>query len=219
MICPLALTSRIHAQAANEVTMLPSHVCTPIETAMNWYESQSASNTFTLLGAIATAAATIVALYLSQQQTRRFERERRDRAVLCAMMLMPSIVRTVERARMLVGNLEFGPDAQRAHAQYFNALTAVMADLGRPVGGLNVETALALLPLGSGLGERLASGFASFELAQSLRGTLHPYAANNALVSPQQPPEAVVRITELLRDAERSFNEAVEASRRAIDRD
>ena len=185
---------------------------------MSWYESPSASNTFTLLGAIATAVATMVALYLSQQQTRRLERERRDRAVLCAMMLMPSIVRTVERARMLVGNLEFGAEAQRAHPQYFNALTAVMADLGRPAGSLNVETALALLPLGSGLGERLAAGFASFELAQSLRGTLHPYAANNASVNPRQPPEAIVRITEMLRTAERSFNEAIEASRHAIDR-
>ena len=186
---------------------------------MSWYESPSASNTFTLLAAIATAAATIVALYLSQQQTRRLQRERRDRAVLCATMLMPSVVRTVERARMLVGNLEFGAEAQRAHAQYFNALTAVMADLGRPAGSLNVETALALLPLGRGLGERLASGFAAFEAAQNLRGTLHPYAANNAVVDPRQPPEAIVRIAELLRDAERAFDEAIEASRHAVDRD
>ncbi len=186
---------------------------------MSWYESQSASNTFTLLAAIATAAATIVALWLSQQQTRRLERERRDRAVLCATMLMPALVRTVERVRLLVGEVEFSAEAQRAHAQYFNALTAVMADLGRPAGSLNVETALALLPLGRGLGESLASGYASFELAQNLRGTLHPFAANNALVSPQQPPEAIVRIAELLRDAERSFNEAVEAGRHAIDRD
>ncbi len=186
---------------------------------MNWYESQSASNTFTLLGAIATAAATIVALYLSQQQTRRLERERRDRAALCVRMLMPSVVRTVERVRMLVGNLEFGAEAQRAHAQYCNALTAVMADLGRPAGSLNVETALALLPLGAGLGERLASGYASFELAQNLRGALHPFAANNALVDPRQPPEVIARITELLRDAERSFDEAIEAGRHAVDRD
>ncbi len=185
---------------------------------MNWFESQAASNAFTLLGAIATSGATIVALWLSQQQTRRLERERRDRAVLCVTILMPAIVRTAERVRTLVGKLEFDAEAQRAHAQYFNALTAVMADLGTPAGGLDLETALALLPLGGGLGERFAAGFASFERAQNLRGTLHPYAANNALVNPQQPPEAIVRITELLRAAARSFDEAVEASRLAIDR-
>ena len=100
----------------------------------------------------------------------------------------------------------------------FGALTAAMADLGMPAGGLDLETALALLPLGGGLGERFAAGFASFERAQNLRGTLHPFAANNALVNPQQPPEAIVRITELLRAAARSFDEAIEAGRRAVDR-
>ena len=135
------------------------------------------------------------------------------------MMLMPSIVRDCRASADARRQPEFGADAQRAHAQYFNALTAVMADLGRPVGGLNVGDGAGLCCRWEVAGERLASGFAAFEAAQNLRGTLHPYAANNALVDPRQPPEAVVRITELLRDAERLFNEAIEASRHAIDRD
>ncbi len=121
------------------------------------------------------------------------------------------MVKTTERLHLLLSKLKFDAVAQQMHGHYTNAVAWVMQDLATPTDRLDIETAIALVPLGLEIGELLASGFASFEIAQNYRSGLHAYAANNALVDPQRLPEAIVQVIDGLEDAERQFVEALNA--------
>ncbi|MEO5688339.1 MAG: hypothetical protein ABIR54_13345 [Burkholderiaceae bacterium] len=176
-----------------------------LECFQSWYGSQSANNTFALLGAIATTAATIVALVLSGKQTRELRQERSERAVLRMQILLPSILRSVGRIVSLIEKLEFGSESLRLHGTYSNAVSAVIADLGEPIEGFDIETATALLPLGREACLKLTKGLTSFELAQNKRLTLHPYADPASRIEPRDAPGSIREILRLLGDAKTSI--------------
>jgi hypothetical protein len=171
-----------------------------------WYGSQAANNTFTLLGAIATASATIAALYLSRAEERRLRSERIDRARLCASIVSPSILRTLERIRRLLKQIDFDAEAQAMHEYYSNAISQVMSDLQEPVDIVDLETALALAPLGRQIGHKLASALASFGIAQNRQSSLLPYTSNTGALDPQHPPEAILVVRTHLKAAEQRLN-------------
>jgi len=122
---------------------------------------KSAPDLWSILSAIATAAATIVALWVALKGNRERDREEVVRSRLAAAQLTPVLLNNVAKVGVILSQFEqfIAVDPQpQAYHQVLGLLNEVVST--EP----DFETMRAIAPLPNNCAERMAAGFAQIKL-------------------------------------------------------
>lgn len=123
--------------------------------------NRSAPDVWTILGALATAAATIVALWVALKGDRERVRDEAIRARLAAAHMAPILLQAVAKLRAVV---EFVGTTSE-HTYYPDRVTKASTILAQIVGMRPpIDDLRALSPLPDDCADRIAAGFAQAEL-------------------------------------------------------